>query len=116
MIELTPLQEQVGILAIAGSVLFGAGLIADDYLARRRQHNGWARAANQLVAKQRVLRDKVEQLESHVAHQAAELERLRGQVAARPPSDPTVRLGITPGRTARLGRLDPTWPPLNGRH
>ncbi len=113
MIELTPFQAQTLVLVVATVGTMATGLLVHHWLIERREQHGWARAANQLVAKQRALRAKVDQLEDHVGHLAAELERTRAQVAARPPSDPTVRLGISPGRTSRLAAVDP-WPTTNG--
>lgn len=97
-----------------GAAIVLAGLAIDDRLRRRAERHGWTRAANRLARTQHELRAIVEQHEHHLAHLAAEQERLRAQLATRPPSDHTVRLGVAaPGRTARLARVDP-WP-TNGR-
>ena len=94
----------------AVALLMLLGLYAEDYL-RRRRPAGWTLAARQLGQRDAILAAEVQQLEGHVSHLGAEVERLRhqlAQAAARPPSDPTVRLGPAYGRTARMGRLDPT--------
>lgn len=113
MIELTPFQEQTLVLVVAVVGTMAAGLLIHHSLVDRRQRHGWASAANHLVGKVRELRRICEQHEAAIAHLSAELERTRAQVAARPPSDPTVRLGISPSRTSRLAAVDP-WP-TNGR-
>lgn len=106
MIRLTPTQELALVLVVAVVGTLAVGLLAQDWLARQRPH-GWIRAANRLTNTQRELRAIVEQHEAHLAHLAGELERVRDQVARRPPSDPTVRLGVHPARTSRLAALDP---------
>lgn len=111
MIELTPFQEQTLVLVVAVVGTMAGGLLVHSWLVDRRDKHGWTQAANALGRRIGAERRGREQLESHVAHLAAEQERMKAQlaqIAARPPSDPTVRLGIAP-RTARMSRLDP-WP------
>ena len=108
-VVLTPAWLWAAGIVASTSVLMLAGLWVDDWLRRRHPH-GWSQAAHQLGQRDAILAAEVQQLEGHVAHLGAEVERLRhqqAQAATRPPSDPTVRLGIIPGRAARLSRLDP---------
>lgn len=122
---LTDLERIVLALVFTAALILLIGFAIDDWLYRRRLHSpgNWARAASDLshrITLERQAREHAEslaatahdQLANHVGHLAAEIERLRAQVATRPPSaEPTVRLGqAAAGRTARLARLDPSLP------
>ncbi len=129
----TELQKLVLALIATGAALLLVGFAADDWLTRRRRTAGWVPAFNRLrntahehaQAHNDLVRSHA-QLSDHVGHLAADHERLRGELERllaelaprRPPSiaDPTVRLGpaAAVGRTARMARLDPTWPTENG--
>ena len=114
--RITELDKLVLALVATGALLILVGLAADDFLTRRRRTAGWVPAFNRLRntahEQARVHNDLVRshaQLADHVGRLAAEVERLK--TPHRPPSDPTVRLGVAAaGRTARLARVDPTWP------
>ncbi len=123
MTEIPP-TTAVAFAAVAGMVALAAVGVA----AIIRDRQSWAPAVNRLgrrltehreanAAAYTDLRDYCLQLHDHVGHLAAEVERLRAETTRhRPPSDPTVRLGpaAAAGRTARMARLDPTWPTENG--
>ena len=124
----TELQKLVLALIATGAVLLLAGFAADDWIDRHRRPAGWTKAYNRLrltahehaQAHNDLVRSHA-QLSDHVGHLAAEVEHLRAELAhRRPPSiaNTTVRLGpaAAAGRTARMARLDPTWPTENGVH
>lgn len=108
----------VGVSAVIGLTTVGVAAI----LVRGRP---WTQAANRLSRRITAGREQRDAdrawAEGVFASQHAlndqiitEVRRLRAQVTQRPPSDPTVRLGLTPNRTERLSRLDPG-PAPNGQ-
>jgi hypothetical protein len=106
--HVTHTQAAVAAVVLAAAVLVLAGFALDEHLRRREARNGWRIQAKNLGRQLALQGQVIQQLHDHLGHVAAELERVKlqqAQIARRPPSDPTVRLGIVPRHTAQMPRI-----------